>query len=306
MIGIYGLLWEDDQIYIGQSINIKYRYKKHISSMVAGTHHNYKVLHKYRELGEPSLIIIEECKESQLDDLEILWIKEFNSTIDGLNISEGGNSGRGLFGTNSKYSKYKILKVFSMLYKTNSTYYEIEQRTGVNIGMISAISNNTSHVWLEETYPIQYSLLVNKCGTRISGNSKGSPIYNKEHPRIVDPKGIIHSITNIAEFCRNHPSLNEGDKNTLGAVLRGDRKQLKGFRVFDGTNNTEYKNRFPVSLIDNNGVIYRDIYNLVDFCKSHPVLCTNKYAPSNLSKVTSGARIQSIGFRLWNGAESSP
>lgn len=297
MIGIYALVWEDGVIYIGQSINIHYRYRKHILSLRAGTHHNYKVQQHFTKYGEPALEILSLCKESELDKLEIMWIQEFNATTDGLNISLGGESGRGLFGTNSKYSKTQILKVFSLLYKSNYTYINIQKRTGVNIGVISGISNSTTHMWLEEAYPGKYDILRLKQGTRLIGRTKGDISYSTSYPLLVDPEGLIHNIANIAEFCRVHKDLVEGDKNTLAAVIRGDRKQSKGFRVYNGDNAIPYIS--SVSLIDTLGAVYDNITNISEFCRSHPLLCTNKAAPSNLSKVVSGARKQSMGFRLY-------
>lgn len=224
-IGIYALYWEEqDLVYIGQSQNIEARFKEHLNKMGKGTHTNYKVQNSYNLYGKPELVILEEAIIDKLNDLEILWTKEFDSINNGLNIIEAGQVGWGVNSNASKYTKWQVLKVFSLL--TSGKFISakvIATRIKVKLNLVSSIGSGESHKWLADTYPERYSLLLTRRAESLVCTA------NKEVMLILDPAGIVHEVTNISQFARQHGL----DAINLTRVLRGTRKTHKKWRVPD-------------------------------------------------------------------------
>lgn len=103
-IGIYMITnMINNKIYIGQSINIKRRKTEHFSkrcNMIIS-----KAIFKYGKENF-DFQVLEECEESQLDKLEIEYIKKYKSNNKefGYNIDSGGNG----VGKLSEETKQKI------------------------------------------------------------------------------------------------------------------------------------------------------------------------------------------------------
>lgn len=236
-IGIYSLYWENsDLFYIGQSSNIEARFNKHTSSLNSGTHFNYKVQHMYTLYGLPKLFILEETSLENIDNAEAYWINEFNSLKEGLNILEGGSMPKGYKHPNAKYSKYTVLKVFSLLYSTILPYKNIASKLKVNIGLVSSIAQGTSHLWLKEVYSEKYNTMQNKCKERAHLRPTTDIRYKYSDLKILSKEGIIYSIENISKFCREHPDIfnnYNSDRSQLAAALRNNRS-FKGFTFIKG------------------------------------------------------------------------
>jgi hypothetical protein len=140
-----------------------------------------------------------------LNDRENLWIEEFDSCRNGLNLRDKDESA--LRGTNSNASKYtreQILTVFNMLLKVSNTPKYIESATGVPTGNINAIARSASHLWLKEEFPDKYAILESLKGKRNGiQNTLGS--RGKKWPTVVSPEGTQYSnILNLKKFCLEH------------------------------------------------------------------------------------------------------
>lgn len=67
MIGIYKLYWPTTEYYyIGQSIHIANRFKNHIHLLKKNRHPSRKLQDVYAQLGEPKMMVLEVCKQSEL------------------------------------------------------------------------------------------------------------------------------------------------------------------------------------------------------------------------------------------------
>lgn len=226
--GIYALYWEEqDLIYIGQSQDISSRSRNHFSKMQLNQHSNYKVQNAYSKYGYPQLVTLEICNFTELDELEIFWTKEFNALHSdvGLCIVEPGDVGRGTNHGSSKYSKIQILRVFSLLYKGKNSVSAISRRTKVSIPNILNILGGIRHIWLQETYPDKYMLMLNRQKTRRVLQST---------VMVKSPTGVVHSILNIKEFSStvDMPLTNLHAK-VIGFtnLIYGRVKQYKGWRL---------------------------------------------------------------------------
>lgn len=220
-IGIYCLNFHD-LIYIGKSNKLERRFKDHLYNLKNGLS-NYKMLEAYAKYGEPIFTVLEYCKVSELSSKECLWIAEFNSVEDGLNITSGGDGGgSGVQHNRAIHTKDILLSVLDYLSSTSPvhTYEDIFEYTGVSISTITNIVEGSAHTWLSEAHPDKYSIISTKelksIRSKISreivysslrGKSKDSFLY----PSIQSPEGTIYeNITNAKAFAELHNLSPEG------------------------------------------------------------------------------------------------
>lgn len=82
------------KIYIGQSIEIERRWKKHLNAK-----DNFLIHKALRKYGKNNFLfsIIEECSADKLNEREIYWINYYQSLCpQGYNMIDGGSNGMGL------------------------------------------------------------------------------------------------------------------------------------------------------------------------------------------------------------------
>lgn len=96
-IGIYKIENKNNnQCYIGQSIDIERRWKTHLQPCIYANpfseSYNYKLYVAFRKYGVESFIfsIIELCEREQLNEREQYWIKHYDSYNTGYNMTIGG------------------------------------------------------------------------------------------------------------------------------------------------------------------------------------------------------------------------
>lgn len=224
--GIYALYWwEQDLVYIGLSQNLSSRCNEHFLDMRNNNHTNYRVQSAFNQYGEPEFIVLETCPVQNLPEKEVQWCKEFDALGSrGLCLVEPGVVGFGANSNASKYTKQRILKAFSLLYKGKLSYKSIQEKINVPIHVLSDIARGRTHVWLQDAYPKKYADML-------SFNRKD--ISDKEVIRgyLKSPTGDIHTVRNITEFCRTVL----GNKNhhvSICRVLRGERQHCCGYTKY--------------------------------------------------------------------------
>lgn len=100
MIGIYKITNTiNGKVYIGQSVDINKRLIRHRCNGIKNRHytpesHLYRAMHKYG-IDKFQFEVLEECPESELNRLEMYYIKAYNSTDSefGYNVTYGGEGG---------------------------------------------------------------------------------------------------------------------------------------------------------------------------------------------------------------------
>jgi hypothetical protein len=233
-IGIYALYWvKQDLVYIGQSkLDIKIRFRQHISLLTKNKHTNYKVQEAYNLYGKPEQILLEACNKEQCDDTEIFWTKEFNSLHGnkGLNIIEAGiPSGWGPTSNSAKYSKLQILKVFRLLYlNTFIPNKDIATIVGVHYQCVTGVLNSKIHCWLKDKYPNSY----NKMKALQASKAKLSRYQTNQKVHLMNPVIILsdnieYEVTNLSNFSREHNL----DVSSLCKLLKGKLKTTKGWTL---------------------------------------------------------------------------
>ena len=225
IIGIYALYWEgQDLIYIGQSQNIEARYKEHLTKLINSKHTNYKVQDAFNRYGSPKLTIVERCPLEDLNTLEIYWTEEFDSIDNGLNIVEAGNVGWGVNSNASKYTKWQVLKVFSLLYKQKLSNNEISSKCKVPSYLVSDILNGKSHLWLKVEYPQEYQKLIANRGIL-------APRLDRVLS-VLSPTGAVYKVTKAADLLdiMQLPCL-PSYVRSVNKLLASTRKSYKGYKI---------------------------------------------------------------------------
>ncbi len=227
-VGIYALYWEEqDLIYIGQSQNIEARYREHLYKMKNTKHTNYKVQNTFDLYGEPILQILQECSIENCNELEIYYTREFDSINNGLNIIEAGLVGWGVNSNASKYTKWQILKAFSLLYRTKLSTRDIAKRCKVNIGVVHGIQSGTTHIWLKAKYAEKFNLIKDRLQTVFLNRSYKASIHSGKEVKVINPKGEIVTIQgSLSLFARN----NNLTKSHFCKVVAGELSQHKGWK----------------------------------------------------------------------------
>jgi group I intron endonuclease len=89
--GIYKITHkESGKSYVGLSVNIENRWKQHRSfAKTGGRSAIYSALKKYG-IDAFEFSIIEECDQASLEDREKHWIAFYGTSVDGYNLTEGG------------------------------------------------------------------------------------------------------------------------------------------------------------------------------------------------------------------------
>lgn len=214
-------------VYVGSSVNIRSRINSHYSLLNRDSHFNSKLQDAFRINGLPNYIVLEQCSTSDLKIREQWWINELDSYNVGFNMSNNSTGASiGHLHPLAKISEDLIVSIFMDLAHTTDTAINIANKYGVSISIVQDISCGNTHKHLENTYPEDYKILLHKIGKRVSGSSCAYD-KGKFYSDIIAPDGVVYSVKNIREFCREH-SL---DQSALTKVLNLKAKTHKGWRL---------------------------------------------------------------------------
>ena len=94
MTAIYMIKCSNGNFYIGQAVNIKKRWKRHLQELKYGNHYNCRLQNIYNKYGENSLefSVVEECDLSDLDNLEQILLDAHYEDPFCINISKDATS----------------------------------------------------------------------------------------------------------------------------------------------------------------------------------------------------------------------
>lgn len=184
MCGIYKITnLVNGKSYIGQSINIEERWKRHKQAR-----DDFAIHQAFKKYGLDSFSfeVIEECDPSLLDEREQFWIQYFDSFKKGYNMNEGGSNHVG----QDKGKKVYQYSLSGELLATYKSALEAHRQTGIDHASIcNCCRKQQSHcggyIWrYEEEIP---DLAVNLKNTQ-------RPIYQFSKEGI-----LIQSYSSLAE-----------------------------------------------------------------------------------------------------------
>lgn len=206
-----------NKIYVGQSRNIKDRFKNHKGELRLGKHHNSYLQFAWNKYGEENFRfeILEICSIELLDFCEIKWISELN-TLDnkfGYNLVSGGNLNKIL----SEEHKRKISKNMPDFNGENNPFFnkkhtpETIKKIKMNLPNHDGENNPSSKLTNSQVAEIKYLLIEGKGCTELG------MLYNVSPTSIsAINKNKIWKSVDIKEFNEwNLKRNNKQYKNTL-------------------------------------------------------------------------------------------
>lgn len=161
----------NQKAYIGQSINILVRWRRHKTEMnnLDNSYPLYRAMRKYG-LNNFSFTILEECPKEELNERERYWIKTYDTYYNGYNLTSGGQTGGGSISLQPN----DVLEIIDLLKKTDLGNQEIAKEYNVSENTICGI--NTGYYWYQDDmdYPIRkpHRHTCKKCGKIIKRSSK--------------------------------------------------------------------------------------------------------------------------------------
>lgn len=242
--GIYILRFHNtDNVYIGQSINIEDRLKSHILSARAGRS-SRKLNEAYATYGEPSVEILIECTEDELDFNENLAIEIFNSVDNGFNtlytaesMPKWKNTLKGEDNGASTYSNSAIYEAATMMTDPLLSLPTIANITNINECTLRKISDGVQHNWIKEINPELWDRIQLVRQDRVINNHIKRAIILSDkfsakaqgivYPEVKSPNGTIYKIENLSKFCREH----DLQTSNLRKVLYRKRNSHKGWTI---------------------------------------------------------------------------
>ncbi len=205
--GVY-LIWcsANNKPYVGQSINIRQRIKRHLGALLCGKHYNKKFQNCFNKHGIESfdVFVVYVCEEQYLTRVEQDWIDNIRLDIafaEYLNISPTAESPRGC--TWSEESKKKASE--SHTGKKLSEHHVERVRQGL----------------LGKTHSSE------RVAKTVESNKEHYEKRAKEYS-LISPDDVIYTGTNIGAFAREH-GLSPG---TLSRLISGKKLFYNGWRVY--------------------------------------------------------------------------
>lgn len=193
----------NNKAYIGQSINIEERWKKHKWHTKKQSHYPlYRAFSNYG-LENFTFEILEQCHADQLNDREIYWIDHYNTYYNGYNLTLGGD---GAPGAMVKLSKEDIAIIYDLLANSSMTQHEIAQQFQVGDDTISEINHGKTRINFDISYPIRKNKKDKRycvqCGKELHRNTQGNYCSNcigvtkrrVEHPSREELKQLIRTM----------------------------------------------------------------------------------------------------------------
>ena len=185
--GIYKLKFNGThKVYIGQSNNIESRLRSH-KNFMKSSKCSKKLKEAYLQYGMPSIEVIIECEEHELDSCEDEAIIIWNSVVEGFNtLQKAGDTpkylAKGEEHVSSIYSNKQIEETFLLMVRSKLTLKQVSEAAGVEYHTVRGIRSQHNHKWLKEKYPIEYADMITSRGNRnvSNGIGYGNSKYSRE------------------------------------------------------------------------------------------------------------------------------
>jgi predicted GIY-YIG superfamily endonuclease len=255
----------DKRVYIGKSINVPYRLRKHKEALVSKRHvnsHLQSFVNKYG-INKLSFKILKYCQENELLNLEKKYIKKFNSRKIGFNQTDGGDD-------NHKRKPYLLQNMITGQIERGERIKDFAVKYGFSTsGVSSVVSGRKKYIynwynpekWTPREYILigpdnkEYKVIETKiaqfcreqnlrqyCGTiayllngkreSVFGWKRPNSILNKEILtqtklfKAISPKGELVIGQNVSKFCREN-NLTQSNFNNM---LLGKKKSCQGWK----------------------------------------------------------------------------
>ena len=188
---------KNGKVYVGQTNNLKLRKQNHFADLKANIHHNKHLQNAWNKYGQKNFEfeVLEECSIEKLDDVEIYWIKYYESYNRrfGYNFELGGNNSPQTQETRDKIDstiELRKQKIFEDRFGT------IEEKGGMTY-IVKCIKEGRTQgdvaeeLNLPKSFIMQYLALHN-----LSWSELFAEVSNQEKFNIITKNGGLHFILN--------------------------------------------------------------------------------------------------------------
>ena len=203
-------------VYVGQTINLQDRHKRHIKYDpfdIALREYDYPLSRGIRKYGESEyqLIILENnLTKEQLNDREKYWIQYYDTYFNGYNQTIGGKNP-----IKPIFTEEKINQVIEMLKDESYSYKDIMNKTGISMTHIYNINTGKRRKKDNIQYPIRKSNTKGTKGLKFSLQE-----CQKIHKEILNTKKTFKQIGK--EFNCNADTISDINRGkTKSYILEG-------------------------------------------------------------------------------------
>jgi hypothetical protein len=141
MYSIYAIISPSNKVYIGQSKNIKQRYRAYKANTCKTQYHIYRSILKYSFNAHVFIVLHDDLLQEEANSLEIEYISIFKSLGVSLNIKDGGH-------LNFNFKTKPVLKLnynYDII-EEYSSIVEASLKNNISSGLINtAISTKRHH-----------------------------------------------------------------------------------------------------------------------------------------------------------------
>ncbi len=276
MIGIYSIENKiNHKVYIGQSHNIKVRWRHHRSDLNNNRHHNIRLQNAWNKYGQKAFQfkIIEQTDAENLDNRQKYWITKYDSVNNGYNNDYGGG---GIIGY--KHPKQEIDKMRRIQNP------QIVLQFDLNFNLRNEWIGGVSHIGKQLGFTRQCILIRCLHTIKIMSPYKNRYwVYKNEY--ISQDFSWEKYINNVQVYFPNHKS----EINTKNIKqYTTDRKLLKIWDNIHDINKAGYNTTYINQILNKNGKrIYRGYiwcYSDYDFSDGY-FDNINKYLNKCLNKI---------------------
>lgn len=221
--GIYKITCTaNDNFYIGQSVNLKSRSISHLNSLSRSSHRNNRLQRCYDKYGESSFefTILKECPTEWLDKFEQIWLDQYISHPNCMNIAKDASSpGRGLKRSPESIARMKVaanlphrLTKFRDQALSNKAFQERRDSVAKKVRLVSpeskVFTGSSVRGFCREHN------LSDSCITQVVNGNRNSHKgwslngiiiprnqHQKKSFKLIDPSGDVIEFTGITQFC---------------------------------------------------------------------------------------------------------
>ena len=308
-IGIYLIRNKiNNKVYVGQSVNIKDRWSNHKRELEKGIHYNDHLQKSYNKYGKTNFEfkVIEYCEKEKLDELEVYWIKYFDSMKweKGYNSESGGNK-------NKRFSEERIKKITgegNPMFNKNHTEETKNiirnknrgQNSKLTIKQVSEIKKRLFEGETCKNLSKEFNVditTISKIFTCVNWEWVNPELnYHLKNHKEIEDKKIVEEANKLFDEGKSinqiHLILNVGQKkisNILNSKLKERNKksiELKKQKEILKQNSIENKEKLKESILKmkSKGMLNKDIAKLLNIHRTTVTEYLKKYAPEYLRK----------------------
>ena len=280
VIGIYK--WTNkinNKSYIGQSIHIEQRKRQHIASAYYPKSNTYNSLfhmaiRKYG-LDNFDFEILTICKVEELDTLEKMYIKKFNSLMpNGYNMTPGGENAR------SQQCLFTVEDIENIIFELETTYDsadEIAERWGCSASLIKKISRGEEYYLDNKQYPVRSAEHIAEVMKRHNNMYKGDNPSAKLSIPVVE--NIIYDLLNTDISINELSEKYNISKDQISRINNGKiwLQVERPIPCRDVKKINEQKALMVADLLKNTNLSQREILNETGYKDRHTVARINNH-----------------------------